>query len=90
VQALKFEAINDSPRVTRSTSDHAGLHTQDSGLADFLVGRGVQNPVFGNRLHWYLVVEAENKSTAKMYGRVTQKYMTRLAEVSIYHTDCQA
>ena len=71
VQALKFESTPADPaRVppVRSSSSQHALQNQDSGLGDFLVTRGVQNQVLGIRLHWYLVVEMENKATAKTYG----------------------
>lgn len=85
VQALKFENTPADPArvppVRTSSSQHT-LQSQDSGLADFLVSRGVQNQVLGIRLHWYLMVEMENKATAKTYGRVVYKYMSKLMEVS--------
>lgn len=85
VQALKFESVPADPaRVppARSPSSQHALQNQDSGLADFLVSRGAQNQVLGIRLHWYLMVEMENKATAKTYGRVAYKYMSKLMEVS--------
>lgn len=85
VQALKFEGATSDARVpsVRSSSSNHALQNQDSGLADFLVSRGVQNQILGNRLHWYLMVELENKSTVKTYGRVSYKYMTKLMEVTV-------
>ena len=82
VQALKFESSSSEIRTTRSTSNHAVMN-EDSGLADFLVGRGVRNPILGNRLHWYLMVELEDKLNAKTYGRVAYKFMTKIMEVNM-------
>lgn len=84
VQALKFESAPTDARVPRSSSLTNLPQNQDSGLADFLVTRGVQNHILGNRLHWYIMVELENKSTAKIYGRVAYKYQTKLMEVSCF------
>lgn len=55
----------------------------DSGLADFLIVRGVQNLVLGNRLYWYLMVEValEDRVMAKMYGRVVFNFMNKILEV---------
>ncbi len=41
------------------------------------------NPVLGNRLYWYLIVEValEDKIVSKMYGRVVFKYMNKILEV---------
>ena len=75
VQALKFESAASDQRSSRSTS--SAISYDDSGLADFLIYRGVRNPVLGNRFHWYLMVEVamEDKVMAKMYGRVVFKFM---------------
>jgi phosphatidylinositol 3-kinase len=59
------------------------LSREDSGLADFLINRGVRNPIFGNRLHWYLMIELENKLTKDTYGRVAYKFMQKIMEVNI-------
>jgi phosphatidylinositol 3-kinase len=55
----------------------------DSGLADFLIGRAVRNPILGNRLHWYLMVEVgmEDRVMAKMYARVDYNFMRKIEEV---------
>lgn len=52
-------------------------------MTDFLIARGVKDPVLGNRLYWYLMVEValEDKVTAKMYGRVVFKFMNKIMEV---------
>ncbi|KAF9520869.1 hypothetical protein BS47DRAFT_1370322 [Hydnum rufescens UP504] len=80
VQALKFESTPSEIRTSRSSSNH-GLSNEDSGLADFLVSRGVRNPILGNRFHWYLMIELENKLSAKIYGRVAYKFMTKIMEL---------
>lgn len=75
MQALKFESAASDQRSTRSTT--SAISYDDSGLSDFLIGRGVKNLILGNRLYWYLMVEValEDKIMAKMYGRVVYKFM---------------
>ena len=81
VQALKFESAVNDQRSSRSATN--AISYEDSGLTDFLITRGVQNPILGNRLYWYLMVEValEDKVTAKMYGRVVFKFMNKILEV---------
>lgn len=80
VQALKFESAASEQRSSRSTT--SAISYDDSGLTDFLVTRGVQNSVLGNRLYWYLMVEValEDKVVAKMYGRVVYKFLNKILE----------
>ncbi|EKM57844.1 uncharacterized protein PHACADRAFT_192977 [Phanerochaete carnosa HHB-10118-sp] len=80
VQALKFESTASDQRSARSTS--SAVSYDDSGLADFLIGRAVRNPLLGNRFYWYLVVEVqlEDRIMAKMYGRVVYKFMNKILE----------
>ncbi len=70
VQALKFDSVASDQRTLRSTM--AAVSYDDSGLTDFLIGRGVKNALLGNRLYWYLMVEValEDRIMAKMYGLV--------------------
>lgn len=81
VQALKFESTASDQRSARSTT--SAISYDDSGLADFLIGRAVRNPLLGNRFHWYLMVEValEDRIMAKMYGRVVYKFMGKIIEV---------
>ncbi|KAF5326957.1 hypothetical protein D9619_004332 [Psilocybe cf. subviscida] len=81
VQALKFESVVTDQRSSRSTT--TAVSYEDSGLSDFLIARGVANPILGNRLYWYLMVEVamEDRLMAKMYGRVVFKYMNKILEV---------
>lgn len=91
VQALKFESATSDQRSSHSTS--SAISYDDSGLADFLIGRAVRNPVLGNRFYWYLVVEValEDQVVAKMYGRVVYKFMNKIVEVlPTLHTAPQA
>lgn len=67
-------------RSTRSAAN--AISYDDSGLADFLIKRSVQNPILGNRFHWYLMVEVQDKMMSKMYGRIEFRFMTALVEVS--------
>ncbi|KAL9714216.1 Phosphatidylinositol (PI) 3-kinase [Leucoagaricus gongylophorus] len=80
VQALKFESAVSDQRSSRSAPN--AISYEDSGLTDFLITRGVQNPILGNSLYWYLMVEValEDKVTAKMYGRVVFKFMNKILE----------
>ncbi|OLL26589.1 Phosphatidylinositol 3-kinase vps34 [Neolecta irregularis DAH-3] len=70
VQALRFEHIDD-----RKTED-----TTDSTLANFLVTRAIDNEVLGNNLHWYLMVECENKLEGKPFAKVAYTFMKLLME----------
>ncbi|TFY72459.1 hypothetical protein EVG20_g546 [Dentipellis fragilis] len=80
VQALKFESAASDQRSARSTS--SAVSYDDSGLADFLISRAVQNPVLGNRFHWYLAVEValEDRVMAKMYGKVVFKFQQQIQQ----------
>ncbi|KAF8150738.1 atypical/PIKK/PI3K protein kinase [Crassisporium funariophilum] len=80
VQALKFESAASDQRSSRSTT--TAISYDDSGLSDFLIARGVMNPILGNRLYWYLMVEValEDRVMAKMYGRVVFKFMNKILE----------
>lgn len=79
MQALKFENTA-SGRSTRSTS-RSGISYEDSGLADFLVDRGAQNPVLGNRFYWYLMVEVEDKVLGDLYKRIAWSFMNKIIQV---------
>ena len=87
MQALKFESAANEQRSSRSTtrSTTSAISYDDSGLMDFLIARGVQNPTLGNRLYWYLIVEVEleleDRAVAKMYGRVVFKFLNKILEV---------
>jgi phosphatidylinositol 3-kinase len=83
VQALKFESAASDGRSSRSVT--SAISYDDSGLADFLIVRGVANEVLGNRLYWYLMVEVglEDRVMAKMYGRVVFKFMNKILEVGV-------
>jgi hypothetical protein len=80
LQALKFEG-SANERTVRVSSNT--VTAEDSGLADFLIDRSVRNPVLGNRFHWYLMVEValEDKTSAKVFGKVWFKFMERLKRV---------
>ncbi|KAJ3541590.1 hypothetical protein NMY22_g3830 [Coprinellus aureogranulatus] len=80
VQSLKFESSVSDQRTSRSAT--TAISYDDSGLADFLITRGVKNKILGNRLYWYLMVEValEDRVMAKMYGRVVFKFMNKILE----------
>ncbi|KIO18071.1 hypothetical protein M407DRAFT_226452 [Tulasnella calospora MUT 4182] len=84
VQALRFENVAGDNRTARSGAN-GGVSTpaskEDSALAEFLVERGVRSPTLGNRLHWYLMVEVEDKVNGRMYAKVAFKFMEKLMEV---------
>ncbi len=78
VQALKFEKI--SPEAAEDA-------TQDSSLARFLIARATSNMMLGNYLHWYLMVECDDRSPEqgtqhrKLFARVEYDFMTELMKV---------
>ncbi|KAG8893971.1 Phosphatidylinositol (PI) 3-kinase, partial [Tulasnella sp. 417] len=84
VQALRFENVAGDNRTARGGAN-GGTSTpaskEDSALAEFLVERGVRSPILGNRLHWYLMVEVEDKVNGRMYAKVAFKFMEKLMEV---------
>jgi phosphatidylinositol 3-kinase len=91
VQALKFEPKSSSSSGSsgRSHKPHRTASSklkppeeQDSGLADFLISRSVNNAVLGTAFHWYLMVECEDRVVGKMYAKVAFQFMTKLVEVS--------
>jgi phosphatidylinositol 3-kinase len=77
VQALKFEHI-------KPESSHDA--TQDSSLARFLISRATNNFLLGNYLHWYLMVECDDKSEdqgaeyRKLFAKVEYDFMTELVK----------
>ena len=85
MQALKFESTASDQRSARSTS--SAISYDDSGLSDFLIERGVKNPMLGTRFHWYLMVEIQDdRLMSKMYGKVAYNFMTKLMEVRVFHS----
>ena len=100
VQALKFEPNSASSSSSGSGRPHKSHRTasskskppqeQDSGLADFLIRRSVNNAVLGTAFHWYLMVECEDRVVGKMYAKVAFQFMTKLVEVSRFLVASQA
>ncbi|CAF9943264.1 MAG: Phosphatidylinositol (PI) 3-kinase [Alectoria fallacina] len=78
VQALKFEKI--SPELQNDS-------TQDSSLARFLISRATRNLMLGNFLHWYLMVECDDRSPdqvkehRKLFAKVEFDFMTELMKI---------
>jgi phosphatidylinositol 3-kinase len=76
VQALKFE----QPAAVSGDS----IDSQDSSLARFLITRAADNFILGNYLHWYLMVECEDRSpqdipdTRKLFAKVEYDFMLEL------------
>lgn len=77
VQALKFEKI--SPESNDGS-------TRDSSLARFLITRGTNNLMLGNYLHWYLMVECDDRSPdqikehRKLFTKVEFDFMSGLMQ----------
>ena len=78
VQALKFEKIPSEPQDG---------NTQDSSLARFLITRATNNLMLGNFLHWYLMVECDDRSPdqikehRKLFAKVEFDFMTELMQI---------
>ena len=78
VQALKFEKIS---------LDKDGNTTQDSSLASFLISRAIRAFMLGNYLHWYLMVECDDRSPnqakdhRKLFAKVEYDFMTELMQI---------
>ena len=78
VQALKFE------RISPESQDGS---TRDSSLANFLISRATNNLMLGNFLHWYLMVECDDRSPdqikehRKLFAKVEFDFMTELIQV---------
>lgn len=78
VQALKFEKI--SPEAQDGG-------TRDSSLANFLILRATNNLMLGNFLHWYLMVECDDRSPdqakehRQLFAKVEYDFMTELMKV---------
>jgi phosphatidylinositol 3-kinase len=72
VQALKFEHYNAEEALP------------ESSLANFLVERATKSFILGNYLHWYLMVECDdrtpdtNAAHRKLFARVEYHFMTEL------------
>ena len=79
VQALKFEKISPEPQDGSS---------QDSSLARFLITRATNNLMLGNFLHWYLMVECDDRSPdqikehRKLFAKVEYDFMAELMKAS--------
>ena len=78
VQALKFEKISPEPKDGS---------TQGSSLARFLISHATNNLMLGNFLHWYLMVECDDRSpdqvkeTRKLFAKVEFDFMTSLTQI---------
>lgn len=84
VQALKFE-----PEAHVGDESDAS----DSSLAAFLIARSATNLALGNYLHWYLMVELDDRSNhdpqavkcRKLFARVSYDFMQELERTSEGH-----
>jgi phosphatidylinositol 3-kinase len=79
VQALKFE------RPSPSESEADGI--QDSSLAQFLITRAANNFLLGNYLHWYLMVECDDRTpqqdpdSRQLFAKVEYNFMAELVKL---------
>ncbi|CDU24072.1 related to phosphatidylinositol 3-kinase [Sporisorium scitamineum] len=55
------------------------IDKDSSGLADFLIRRGLSNPLLGNNLYWYLEVECEDLKTGSLFKAVKRRFLDRLS-----------
>ncbi|PWZ02567.1 phosphatidylinositol 3-kinase [Testicularia cyperi] len=70
---------SSSPSASMAaTGQGAGLEAETSGLAEFLIRRGLANPVLGNNLYWYLVVEIEDPKTGVLFKALKQRFLDQL------------
>lgn len=74
---MKFEHIDDKDE-----------ESYDSSLVQFLVDRATSNPVLGTYLHWYVMVECQDKNYGKMYAKVAYHFFSELLEVSLQGLIC--
>ncbi|KAF2434393.1 phosphatidylinositol 3-kinase catalytic subunit [Tothia fuscella] len=78
VQALKFEKKRVEPE------ESVEEEVYDSSLATFLITRAAKNFKLGNYLHWYLMVECEDRSAQQspehreLFARVEYDFMAEL------------
>ncbi|CBQ67863.1 related to phosphatidylinositol 3-kinase [Sporisorium reilianum SRZ2] len=66
-------ASSPSHSLTNDAADK-----DSSGLADFLIRRGLSNPLLGNNLYWYLEVECEDPKTGSLFKTVKKRFLDRL------------
>lgn len=60
---------------------HEAADEDASGLADFLIRRGLSNPMLGNNLYWYLEVECEDPKTGPLFKTVKESFLERLGSL---------
>jgi phosphatidylinositol 3-kinase len=80
VQALKFERRSTAPEIASEEDVY------DSSLATFLISRAANSFKLGNYLHWYLMVECEDRSAQQLpehrelFARVEYDFMAELTK----------
>jgi phosphatidylinositol 3-kinase len=57
-------------------------NNSSSALIEFLINRGINNEILGNYFYWYLMVECQDKSYGRMYGKVAFKFLSALVKVT--------
>ncbi|KAJ1735374.1 Phosphatidylinositol (PI) 3-kinase [Coemansia biformis] len=88
VQAIKFEYLNalmtqgiETAALASSIEGRSrDMFTHEASLAGFLVERALQNRTLGNFFYWYLMVECDDRTTGRAYGKVVFQYVSALAE----------
>ncbi|KAJ1952107.1 Phosphatidylinositol (PI) 3-kinase, partial [Linderina pennispora] len=68
----------EAPGRLQQQQSAANLH--ESSLADFLLGRALQNTTLGNFFYWYLMVECKDRSMGKIYGKIVFQYVKALSD----------
>jgi phosphatidylinositol 3-kinase len=79
VQALRYERKPDDDSKNEAIAN--------SSLASFLIGRAAQNFRLGSYLHWYLMVEFEDRgpqqeTQRELFGNVEYDFMAELEKTS--------
>jgi hypothetical protein len=74
----RFGAARNFTGDNRSTRGANLAPKEESVLAEFPIERGIRNTVLGNRPHWCLMVEVEDKENGIMYDKAAFKFQKRL------------
>ncbi|GAC95422.1 hypothetical protein PHSY_002998 [Pseudozyma hubeiensis SY62] len=74
-------ALHPAMSPSNSLTTDAAADKDSSGLADFLIRRGLSNPLLGNNLFWYLEVECEDPKTGSLFTTVKRRFLERLASL---------
>eukprot|EP00054_Salpingoeca_dolichothecata_P015327 m.88080 g.88080 ORF g.88080 m.88080 type:complete len:883 (-) comp21441_c0_seq1:43-2691(-) len=92
VQALRYEDAFTGARVPKdgnfaedvhnNLNDFLDTYLQPTTLASFLVKRALHHPTLGNKVYWYISVEADDKEkqpeVARTFGKIRQIFTQAL------------